>query len=255
MYIDIILLLIIIISLIIGIKRGLIFEFFSLFGIITAAFLARKFVDSVYNFFVKKEADTNLFLFVFSYIITFLAVYIVLYLIILLLKKFFETILLGWVDRLGGGIVGIIKGFLLSFIILIILTVVANFNKDLSGYLKRSYAGKMMSHVSPAIIKIFPTEIETKVNKFTNKNYVNGKNIDELLDSLLKENGNIKIDSKDLNKIINERAKQEKKENVDEEFINKLLNDLSEDQKKNGTNENESKTKEKGKSKQSSKGE
>ncbi|OQY09854.1 MAG: hypothetical protein B6I28_02240 [Fusobacteriia bacterium 4572_132] len=214
MYIDAFLIGLILISVIFGIKKGLIFEFFSLFGILIATVISKGVVNKVYSLIQNVKGDKTI-KFVISYVITFITVYIILYIILLITKKFFEKVLLGWVDRLGGGIIGLLKGIIIALIIIVILSVVSNFNKDVNKYLKKSYSGKIISEISPNLTKIFPENMNNKLRRFQTD-----KAIEDLLKNALDKNG------KTIKKI-KSKMKTEKKDTEIE--IDKLLKKVLEE--------------------------
>lgn len=195
MYIDAVLLGISLLCLIMGIKKGFIFEFFSLFGIMISVMLSKRFVGTTDKLLKSIGEDSNIKS-ILAYVLTFLVIYIILYIILSMTKKFFEKIMLGWVDKIGGGIVGLVKGIAISFIAIMILVGLAHFSKDIEEYLKDSYSGKIAVKVSPAIIKLFPEDI---VKKF--KSYKKQANIDEILNEVMNSDGTlIKSDNKNKKK-------------------------------------------------------
>lgn len=233
MYIDAVLLGIVLLCLIMGIKKGFIFEFFSLFGIMISVMLSKRFVTNTYDL-INRSKEENNFKFILAYVLTFLAIYIVLYIILSITKKFFEKIMLGWVDKIGGGLVGLLKGVAISFIAVMVLVGVSYFSKDIEEYLKDSYSGKIAVKVSPAVIKLFPEKI---VSKF--KTYKKEANIDEILKDVLnnelgnkntgnkKDNKNKKEDKMDFGKMGEDLNKL-----IEKEMGDKNLEDILKELKK-----------------------
>lgn len=216
MYIDAILLIIVVLSLFFGIKKGLIFEFFSLFGLFITAMLTKQLVGKVYEYINTTGTDQYNIKFILAYVLTFLGIYIVLYLILLIAKKFFETILLGWLDKLGGAIVGFLKGVIISLFIAVILIGISNFNDTVKKYYTESYTSKLMDEVYPAFLKFLPEDFSDKVNSFQQK-----KQFDNIIDRVINDN-NDKI----------QKVIKEKVENLDTEKLDEILNDDSKDMDK-----------------------
>jgi len=217
MYIDAFLIGIILISILFGIKKGLIFEFFSLFGILIATLISKKIVNRIYAI-IKNSSGESTVKFIIAYVIIFIGVYLILYLILLITKKFFEKVLLGWVDRLGGGIIGLLKGIIISLIIIVILSVVSNFNKDVKKYLKDSYSGKIISEISPKLTKIFPDSMNKKLREFQTDKAIedllkkaldsNGDKIEQIKKKIEKERPEIEI-NKLLEKVLKEKENED----------------------------------------------
>lgn len=217
MYIDAFLIGLILISVIFGIKKGLIFEFFSLFGILIATLISKKVVNRIYVL-IKNGSGESTVKFIVSYVITFIVVYLILYIILLVTKKFFEKVLLGWIDRLGGGIIGLLKGIIIALIIIVILSVISNFNKDVKNYLKDSYSGKIISEISPKLTKIFPDSMNKKLREFQTDKAIEDllkKALDKNEDKIEKIKKTIKKESPEveINKLLEEILKEKENEN------------------------------------------
>ncbi len=219
MYIDLIILCIIILSVVLGIKRGFLFEFFSMFGIFASMILTKIFSKRAYDYLELSKNDSKNMKFIIIYVVIFILIYLSLFLIIYLTKKFFEKIMLGWIDRVGGGIAGLIKGTFISFIIAGVIMIIANYNEELDKYFKESHSGKVIKEISPSIMKLFPEDMSKKVEKYRNK-----INLDDLLNRALKST---EQEKKKMKKIIDDR----KKNSNDDKSITETLEKLFEDSK------------------------
>lgn len=137
MIIDIIILIIVVISFIIGIVRGFVKELSTLLGLILGIYLAsqkypllEKYVAGV---FPNATASK-----VISFIIIFLVVFFVTILLGVLLQKVIKLIMLGWLDKILGGIFGIVKGVLIVWLLLVLA--IELFPKT-ENYIKKSNLG------------------------------------------------------------------------------------------------------------------
>ncbi|MGM0508533.1 MAG: CvpA family protein [Fusobacteriota bacterium] len=248
MYIDIVLLGIIILFTVLGIKKGLIFEFFSLFGILVAVLLSKKVINIISPTLEAKFGESQIG-FIITYVGVFIGIYIILFLILLVVKKFFEKILLGWIDRLGGGIVGFLKGFVISLVIMIIVTLISNFNNEWRNYIQKSYSSKVIAKVIPYLKSFFPSDININMQEFTDDTLIKGTledvlkdtnsnlNIEEIQEKINKKtesenlnrlkSGSKKINIKDLQEKIKKKSESKNKgEKVD---IDELLDTVLEE--------------------------
>ena len=102
-----------------------------------------------------------------------------------ILQKFIELVLLGWLNRLLGLLLGLLKGFLIiSLMIFIIQALPLNFDKDkiIREKLEReSVMYQICNHVKELVILTVPMEnkLETFQNKI--KEISNEKNVQKLL--------------------------------------------------------------------------
>jgi len=120
MIIDVIIILVILGSVITGIIRGFIKELSTLAGLILGIYIAahnypvlQKYVLSVlHNATVSK---------IISFLIIFFIVFFLIMLLGLLLQKVIKLIMLGWLDKILGGVFGIVKGVLFVWLLLVFI--------------------------------------------------------------------------------------------------------------------------------------
>lgn len=121
---DFILLIVCIFFLIKGFNKGFIQEFTGIISIILALWLAyllyRKLGNLLLNYMNSQELA-----FVIAYIIIFCGVIIIFTVISGLLEKYLGISFNGWLNWLGGGIIGALKGIILCVIIVSILDYIA----------------------------------------------------------------------------------------------------------------------------------
>jgi len=133
---------------ILGFKRGFVEEIIRLVGIVAAFFLGLGFYRKLAALltFVKLPGSVVA-------VISFLLIFIVALLLILLLsiviKKIVHLTVLGWVDRICGGVLGFIKMF---FIVWVVVIVVASLPLDgMKNWFKTAKTYSFFSTISPAL--------------------------------------------------------------------------------------------------------
>jgi membrane protein required for colicin V production len=107
-WLDIVIIIILIISVVSGIKQGVIKILFSLAGGIIGVVLAGRYSDSLASK-LTFISDPNIAGIV-AFVIIILAVMIIAMILAMVVKKIISAILLGWVDKLGGAVLGLIMG-------------------------------------------------------------------------------------------------------------------------------------------------
>jgi membrane protein required for colicin V production len=109
-WVDIVIIIYLLLSVVVGIAQGLIRSLFSIIGLIVGIVLAARFYQQLGNLltFIHNSDVANIVAFVFIL----LATMGVAALIALALRSILKAIMLGWIDRLGGAILGLILGAL-----------------------------------------------------------------------------------------------------------------------------------------------
>jgi membrane protein required for colicin V production len=109
-WLDVILLILLGLSTFNGLRRGLVKTVFSIIGVIVGIILASRFYDTVSSWFgFGDSAIFNIFAFILIVIIAMAAAAF----LAKLVKTAVSAILLGWADRAGGAIFGLVVGALL----------------------------------------------------------------------------------------------------------------------------------------------
>jgi membrane protein required for colicin V production len=153
---------IIAVSSIYGIFKGLIKEVSSILAIIIGWIAANKFyvrLSPIFNVFGLNDQISN----VFSFIILFLAIFIALILIGKLIHRLIHSISLGWLNRLGGMGFGFIKGVILSSIIIIVLTITL---PEKTQILNHSKLSPHIMGISKVLVSFVPKDLK---NRFVEK--------------------------------------------------------------------------------------
>jgi len=101
-----------------GLLRGFVRQVFSIFAIGGGIFIAAMFFDLLGNIIIENKLILNASVAnIIGFISILLVVYLVIHLVGWLILKLIGTLRLSWVDRLGGGLLGILFGVILSAIL------------------------------------------------------------------------------------------------------------------------------------------
>lgn len=117
-----------------GLRKGLIIEAFYLLSFVAGAYGAMHFSDAVADWmsdFINISED---YIAIVSFIVTFIIFLILMRFIGRILSRLLEAICLGFVDKIGGFVFGVLKGVLLVSIVVMIMNVFGTtnlINKDL----------------------------------------------------------------------------------------------------------------------------
>ena len=106
-----------------GLRKGLIIEAFYLFSFVAGAYGAMYFSDAVAEWMSEFINIGEEYLAIVSFIVTFIIFLILMRFIGRVLSKLVETICLGFVDKIGGFVFGVLKGILLVSIVIMIMNV------------------------------------------------------------------------------------------------------------------------------------
>jgi membrane protein required for colicin V production len=120
-WLDIVIIVFLAITVITGLSKGLIKTIIPLVGVILGVVLAGRFYGSVADWlstWLHSPSQAN----IAGFAIIFIVVVIVALIVASLLSKFLSLLLLGWVDKLGGAVLGFVIGGLVCGAILTIIT-------------------------------------------------------------------------------------------------------------------------------------
>lgn len=120
-YLDIIIGIILILFALGGLKNGIIREAFSLVAFVAGIYGAMKFSDMVGKWLGNIIEVSAEWMSVISFIIVFVALAFIINWLGGLLAKFIQSLNLGFVDKIGGIVFGIAKGFLLVGVLILLL--------------------------------------------------------------------------------------------------------------------------------------
>ena len=141
-----------------GIYRGLILEMSSIAGLIAGFFASNRFYADVQPV-VGRIIPSMEWSQIIAYLGVFLTTMLVVAMLSLFLKNFLRMIMLGWLDRLGGGGLGFVKAALICGLTLLILTIFLPRNHELITTSKISpYIHSMSQNLSGYL----PDELKDK---------------------------------------------------------------------------------------------
>ena len=153
-WVDIVIIIYLCISVLMGLMEGLIRTVLSIVGVIVGIMLASHFYKQLGNIltFTSNKNWAN----IAAFVIILVAVMIVAAIIGLILRSIIKTIMLGWVDKLGGAAIGLFLGALsISALLAIIMKyhpmdVITN--SALAGFFLNKF---------PVVLKFLPSEFNT----------------------------------------------------------------------------------------------
>jgi len=150
-FLDIILICIVSIFLLRGFFRGLVQEVLSLIAIVLAILLASNYQHLIVphlELYITNEMTVS----VLSYVLIFFGTLIVFWLLAKFIRSVLEISLLGWVDRLAGGIFGLVEGILIGLICLMFLQTFM----PKSDFLNSSYLAPHSQHMVEMLADLAP---------------------------------------------------------------------------------------------------
>ena len=112
-WIDVSIMIIILLNMIIGIRRGIIRGIINLIGVIVAIFLAIFWFKEVGEYISSHSQLSREIANILGFALIFLGIYLIARIIEIFLKKIFSLLFVSWIDGLGGGLFGLIKGSLI----------------------------------------------------------------------------------------------------------------------------------------------
>ncbi len=158
---DIIIIIILSLTFIRGLMRGIVKEVMGIVGIVLAFILSSKYHQDLTPYIVKIVHDKEISG-IIAFAILFLSTVVVLFLIGALIREMLKSMSLGWLDNLGGGVFGFIKGVLLSSMIIFVLT----FSLDpKSPILTESKLSPYVMKIADRLIYLVPEDIKKEFKK------------------------------------------------------------------------------------------
>ncbi len=219
--IDIVVIIILSIFLIRGLFRGILIEVLSLVGMILAYIIALREMSTIANLIAKYISLPDFVLSLFSFTILFILVLLVTRLLAKTLSKLVKETLVGWLDRLGGGVFGLAKGVIVTSLVLLLLSLIP-LPEAIKTEQQKSTLDKSIRPVTPAIfnwiIKVFPQskdfyeEVKEGFSKQTKE--MKEKVLQDKLDTL-KDDLNIPMNLDSLKKTLS----NEELEKIQKEYI------------------------------------
>jgi membrane protein required for colicin V production len=163
MFFDIIVLAVIGILTIIGLFNGMVKQLFGLAGVVAGYMLAMKYYQLCSKYLTSFHPGTARAL---SFIAIFLACIILAHIIGWLVGKFVTTTGLGFLNKIGGGLLGFVKGCLIVCVAVMVLN--AFFPAD-TGFFKKSHTIKYIQRVTALFKKVTHEDIKAKYDERVGK--------------------------------------------------------------------------------------
>jgi len=158
-WLDIVLLILLAIPVFIGLRQGLIRAVLTLVGLIIGVVLAGycyKPVSNIFGFINKEKVA-----YILAFLLILVLVMVVAFLLARLLKAIISAVMLGWVDNVGGAVLGFLSGFI--FLSAILATIVKFFGSEL---ITSSFLGKVMLDYFPLVLGLLPGEFGDSIRSF-----------------------------------------------------------------------------------------
>ena len=153
---DIIIIVILGYGLVRGLFRGLVKEVSSVIGVLGGFYAAFTYYPKLSKLLSGLISDTA-YLNILSFLIIFCGVLIIVGVLSIMIKYLMNISFLGWVDRIGGLIFGVIKSVLIVSILFIILTA---FLPKGSAFIKNSTLAPHVSRISEKLVKVVSKEMK-----------------------------------------------------------------------------------------------
>jgi membrane protein required for colicin V production len=159
-WLDIVIAIFILISVIGGLKQGIIKMALSIIGLIVGVVLAGKYSGALGDklTFISDPNIAGTVAFVFIVI----AVMIVAMILAFILRKIAATLLLGWIDKLGGAVLGLFMGMIFAGAI---LTMYMKFFGS-SGVVTDSWMAGFLLDKFPIVMGLLPAEFDSVKSYF-----------------------------------------------------------------------------------------
>lgn len=169
-WLDLLILIPVIAGLFSGYKNGLIGEVASLAALVFGIWGAIKFSDWTANLLMTWGIETQ-YMHIISFVVTMIIIVVVIQLIARMLSQLVKSLALGWIDRLAGIAVGVIKAALITSVILFILDIVDERRSFIPEEAKEgSLLYQPMATLIPNLLPFLNIEeVEEKIDEFRDK--------------------------------------------------------------------------------------
>jgi membrane protein required for colicin V production len=159
-WLDIVLLVVLIISVVMGIRAGIIKVLFTLAGGIIGVVLAGRFSDSLGSkmTFISDSGTAKIVAFIIILLLVMAAALILAFVI----KKVASLVLLGWIDRIGGGILGLVLGAIFCGAL---VTIWVKFQGSSSAVTDSAISGFLVDKF-PLVLGLLPSDFDSVRNFF-----------------------------------------------------------------------------------------
>jgi len=139
-----------------GFFRGLIKELSSIAGVLTGFYCGYTYYGDVAKrlaVWIHNQAYSN----ILGFLLIFCCVFIIISVLGVIIKYLMNIAFLGWIDRIGGIIFGVVKAVLISSILLIVLTA---FLPKGASLISESVLSPRVSHIAEIMSTSIPKDIK-----------------------------------------------------------------------------------------------
>ncbi|WP_319204483.1 CvpA family protein [uncultured Ilyobacter sp.] len=179
MYLDILIAVILLMTVIKGYLNGFFIEVLSFFGMIINLIFTKNLTPIlILNFSIKPE---NPF-YSGVYAILFLGIYTVMGMFIMFIKKALKKAFKGKLNTMAGSILGLFKGLLIAFVIMVFYSLLSMNLDFIKKYGEESYSQKVFISSLPVLREYFPDEYGERL-----QNMAHREKVEEYLKNILKE--------------------------------------------------------------------
>jgi len=154
-WLDIVILIVLVISIVMGIRAGVIKVLFTLAGGIIGVVLAGRFSDSLGSklTFISSVSTAK----IVAFVVILVVVLIIAAILAFVIKKIASLVLLGWIDKLGGGVLGLVLG---AIFCAALLTMWVKFQGG-SGTVTSSAISRFLINKFPVVLGLLPSEFKS----------------------------------------------------------------------------------------------
>lgn len=158
-FIDIAVLIVIGLFAVKGLIRGLVMEVFTLAGLLVGYVAAIREMGTVSGFLGNHIRLPELVLNIVAFMIIFIAIVLIFRWAAGALRRIFKWSFIGWLDRGGGALFGILKGLLIASLLLMVFSAIP-FSDDVQDRKRESLLFEPVRSVAPAVFnfvkRVFP---------------------------------------------------------------------------------------------------
>ena len=164
MLVDNLVLVILLMFTVMGYRKGVITEFISFSALLFNVVLSKE----ITPYIVKKLNITveNKFYDIFVYSGIFIATYVIFTLVI---KFMLRTVTVNkklFIDKVTGGLLGLVKAIFINVLLLLVLLVVSKFNREVDKKLNESKSYELFTQFDESTMMFLPEEIKETIKKF-----------------------------------------------------------------------------------------
>lgn len=140
-----------------GLKRGLVREALGLVGVVIAFVVATVKMNNGVSLISKYVSIPSQVATAISFIFIFVAVLLIFWIVAELVRGLLSVSFLGWVDKLGGVILGLFKGSLIASLILLFIPLLP-LPLDFSAQMEKSILAGPTRKIAPAMFDFFKSK-------------------------------------------------------------------------------------------------